>query len=143
LKENYFMRDLQNQILETPQMLWMRVAMGVFLAKETEEDVISLYSLMHDRKFYLATPTLYYAGTPKAQMMSSYVFHVEDDMQKIINRGISDNSLIAKWGGGIAGSWTNVQERRSRILGTRRESPEVDTIFTTSSASIGHSKSRN
>jgi ribonucleoside-diphosphate reductase alpha chain len=126
LQENYFMRGIDSQILETPQMLWMRVAMGVFLARENaEEDVIALYELMRDRKFCLATPTLYYAGTPKAQMMSSYVFHVEDDMQSIITRGISDNAFIAKWGGGIAGSWTNVRGKGSRISGTRGEAPGV------------------
>ncbi|MDR1595839.1 MAG: ribonucleoside-diphosphate reductase subunit alpha [Puniceicoccales bacterium] len=126
LVENYFMRGLHNQILETPQMLWMRVAMGVFLAKkDAEEDVIALYGLMRDRKFCLATPTLYYAGTPKAQMMSSYIFHVNDDMRSIMTRGISDNAFIAKWGGGIAGSWSNVRGKGSRISGTRGETPGV------------------
>ncbi|MDR1890699.1 MAG: ribonucleoside-diphosphate reductase subunit alpha [Puniceicoccales bacterium] len=126
LKEHYFMRDFDNRILETPQMLWMRVAMGVFLAREhSESDVIECYKLMRDRKFCLATPTLYYAGTPKAQMMSSYVFYVEDNMQSIMTRGISDNSFIAKWGGGIAGSWTNVREKGARISGTRGRAPGV------------------
>ena len=126
LKENYFMRGFDNRILETPQMLWMRVAMGAFLAKNHgEDDVIALYELMRDRKFCLATPALYYAGTPKAQMMSSYVFHVEDDMQSIMTRGISDNAFIAKWGGGIAGSWSNVRSKGSRIAGTRGEAPGV------------------
>ncbi|MDR2779132.1 MAG: ribonucleoside-diphosphate reductase subunit alpha [Puniceicoccales bacterium] len=126
LKEHYFMRDFDNRILETPQMLWMRVAMGAFLAREhAENDVVESYKLMRDRKFCLATPTLYYAGTPKAQMMSSYIFHVEDDMQSIMTRGISDNSFIAKWGGGIAGSWTNVREKGARIAGTRGRAPGV------------------
>ncbi|MDR1433519.1 MAG: ribonucleoside-diphosphate reductase subunit alpha [Puniceicoccales bacterium] len=126
LKENYFMRGFENQILETPQMLWMRVAMGAFLAKDSaEDDVIAFYELMRDRKFCLATPALYYAGTPKAQMMSSYIFNVEDDMQSIMMRGISDNAFIAKWGGGIAGSWSNVRSKGSRIAGTRGEAPGV------------------
>ena len=59
---------------------------------------------MRDRKFCLATPTLYYAETGKSQMMSSYIYEVEDDMNSIMIRGISDNAFIAKWGGGIAGS---------------------------------------
>jgi ribonucleoside-diphosphate reductase alpha chain len=126
LEDNYFMRGFQNEILETPQMLWMRVAMGVFLARSgAEEDVIALYGLMRDRKFCLATPTLYYAGTAKAQMMSSYICHVQDDMQSIMTRGISDNAFIAKWGGGIAGSWTNVRGKGSRIAGTRGEAPGI------------------
>ncbi|MDR3144185.1 MAG: ribonucleoside-diphosphate reductase subunit alpha [Puniceicoccales bacterium] len=125
LCDNYFMRGLQNQVLETPQMLWMRVAMGVFLADGDADDVLSLYRLMRDGKFCLSTPTLYYAGTQKAQMMSSYVYYVSDDMRSIMTRGISDNAFIAKWGGGIAGSWSNVRGRGSRISGTRGEAPGV------------------
>ena len=126
MEEHYFMRDANNKVLETPQMLWMRVAMGVFLAKDdAEDDVLELYEVMRDRKFCLATPTLYYAGTVKPQMMSSYIYEVEDDMNSIMTRGISDNAFIAKWGGGIAGSWSNVRCRGSRISGTRGEAPGV------------------
>lgn len=126
LEENYFLRDDQNHVLETPQMLWMRVAMGVFLEQEHSEDqVIRLYRVMSARRFCLATPTLYYAGTPKAQMMSSYVYYLEDDMQSIMTRGISDNAFIAKWGGGIAGSWSNVRCKDSRIAGTRGRAPGI------------------
>ena len=59
---------------------------------------------MRDRKFCLATPTLYYAGMGIPQMMSSYIYEVEDDMNSIMTRGISDNAFIAKWGSGITGS---------------------------------------
>ena len=115
-----------DKILETPQMLWMRVAMGVFLARQgAEDDVIALYNILRERKFCLATPTLYYAGTVKPQMMSSYVYALEDDMKNIMTRGISDNAFIAKWGGGIAGSWSHVRSRNSRIAGTRGKAPGV------------------
>jgi ribonucleoside-diphosphate reductase alpha chain len=43
--------------------------------------------------------------------MSRYVFYIEDNMQSIITRGICDNSFIAKWRGGIAGSWNHVCEK--------------------------------
>lgn len=126
MEEHYFMRDSNDKILETPQMLWMRVAMGVFLARQrAENDVIALYNILRERKFCLATPTLYYAGTVKPQMMSSYVYALEDDMKNIMMRGISDNAFIAKWGGGIAGSWSHVRSRNSRIAGTRGKAPGV------------------
>lgn len=126
LVENYLLRDDEQNILETPQMLWMRVAMGVFLLNgHTEQDVIELYNLLKDRRFCLSTPTLYYSGTPKAQMCASYVYHLADDLKSIIGRGIADNAFISKWGGGVGGSWTNIRGRGMRIKGTRGDSPGI------------------
>jgi ribonucleoside-diphosphate reductase alpha chain len=126
LVENYLLRDSEHAILETPQMLWMRVAMGVFLGRRhAESDAIALYELLKERRFCLSTPTLYYAGTPKAQMMASYVYHISDDLESIMARGIADNAFISKWGGGIGGSWTNVRGRGMRIKGTRGDSPGI------------------
>lgn len=126
LVENYLLRDDQQKILETPQMLWMRVAMGVFLScKDAEENVIALYNLLKNKQFCLSTPTLYYSGTPKAQMCASYTYHLRDDLESIMARGIADNAFISKWGGGVAGSWTNVRGRGMRIKGTRGDSPGI------------------
>ncbi|MDR2720943.1 MAG: ribonucleoside-diphosphate reductase subunit alpha, partial [Puniceicoccales bacterium] len=126
LVENYLLRDSVHTILETPQMLWMRVAMGVFLGGDhAERDAIALYELFKERKFCLSTPTLYYAGTPKAQMMASYVYHIRDDLESIMARGIADNAFISKWGGGVGGSWTNVRGRGMKIKGTRGDSPGI------------------
>lgn len=126
LVENYLLRDSEQTILETPQMLWMRVSMGVFMGKQNaEKEAVALYRLFRDRYFCLSTPTLYYAGTSKAQMMASYVYHIEDDLESIMARGIADNAFIAKWGGGVGGSWTNVRGRGTKIKGTRGDSPGV------------------
>ncbi len=126
LVENYLLRDNEQRILETPQLLWMRVAMGVYLLKDhAEEDVIALYNLFRSRRFCLSTPTLYYAGTPKAQMCASYIYHLGDDLESIIGRGIADNAFISKWGGGVGGSWTNIRGRGMRIKGTRGSSPGI------------------
>ena len=46
--------------LETPQLFWMRVAMGVFAHEENpEEQIISLYNLYKSRRFCSSTPTLF------------------------------------------------------------------------------------
>jgi ribonucleoside-diphosphate reductase alpha chain len=126
LVETYLLRDDTDRIIETPQMLWMRVSMGVFLGREhAESDAINLYNQFKDKKFCLSTPTLYYAGTPKAQMMSSYVYHLSDDLGSIMARGIADSAFVAKWGGGVGGSWTNVRGRGTTIGGTRGHSQGV------------------
>ena len=46
--------------LETPQLFWMRVAMGVFAHEDNPEDqIISLYNLYKSRRFCSSTPTLF------------------------------------------------------------------------------------
>jgi ribonucleoside-diphosphate reductase alpha chain len=54
--------------LETPQLFWMRVAMGVFAHEDNPEDqIISLYNLYKSRRFCSSTPTLFNSGTPHSQ----------------------------------------------------------------------------
>ena len=51
--------------LETPQLFWMRVAMGVFAHEDSPEDqIMSLYNLYKSRRFCSSTPTLFNSGTP-------------------------------------------------------------------------------
>src|SRR5690606_17325205 len=56
--------------LETPQIFWLRVAMGLFLQedKDTREDrAIALYELYRLRRFCSSTPTLFNSGTLHSQ----------------------------------------------------------------------------
>ena len=124
LVDHYLMICKRGHIIETPQMFWMRVAMGVFLNEcDAEQHVIDLYNMLKSKRFCFATQTLCYAGTPKPQMMSSYVYDLEDNLESIMDRGISDNAFIAKWGGGIGGSWTNIRGKGCKIKGTRGITP--------------------
>jgi hypothetical protein len=75
LKEHEFMRRFQNRIFEAPpSTLDACCHEPISHEKHAKEDMISLESLMHDRKFYLANPMFCYSGTPMAPMMSSYYF---------------------------------------------------------------------
>ena len=58
--------------LETPQLFWMRVAMGLCVQeKENAEDkIIALYRLYKGRRFCSSTPTLFNSGTMHSQLSS-------------------------------------------------------------------------
>ena len=114
------------QRIETPQLFWMRVAMGVFAHEENPEDrIIALYNLYKSRRFCSSTPTLFNSGTLHSQLSSCYLYKVDDTIESIMYRGIAENAFLSKWAGGLGGSWTSVRGTGSYIAGTNGESQGV------------------
>ena len=113
--------------LETPQLFWMRVAMGIFLEEETDQAarIAALYNLYKGRRFCSSTPTLFNAGTNHSQLSSCYLYKVDDSIESIMQRGIAENAYLSKWAGGLGGSWTAVRGTGSYIHGTNGESQGV------------------
>jgi len=113
--------------LETPQFFWMRVAMGLFLDEkgDRESRVTGLYELYKSRRFCSSTPTLFNSGTLHSQLSSCYLYYVDDSLEGIMYRGIAENAFLAKWAGGLGGSWTAVRGTGAYIAGTNGESQGV------------------
>ena len=112
--------------LETPQLFWMRVAMGLFYKeKKPEEWIIKLYQLYKSRRFCSSTPTLFNSGTCRSQLSSCYLYKVDDCIESIMYRGIAENAFLSKWAGGLGGSWTSVRGVGGHIHGTNGESQGV------------------
>ncbi|TVR52493.1 MAG: ribonucleoside-diphosphate reductase subunit alpha [Puniceicoccaceae bacterium] len=113
--------------LETPQLFWMRVAMGLFQKEKGDREarVIELYDLYRSRRFCSSTPTLFNSGTQHSQLSSCYLYWVDDSIEGIMQRGIADNAYLSKWAGGLGGSWTSVRGTGSFINGTNGESQGV------------------
>ncbi len=109
LHDRYFIRDNQKQVLETPQYMWMRVAMGLALNEADKETrAFEFYEMMSLLRFVPSTPTLFHAGTPHPQLSSCYLNTVEDDLQHIF-KVYGDNAQLSKWAGGIGTDWTNIR----------------------------------
>ncbi|WP_309387155.1 ribonucleoside-diphosphate reductase subunit alpha [Cerasicoccus frondis] len=113
--------------LETPQLFWMRVSMGLFLDEKEDREgwVMRLYNLYKSRRFCSSTPTLFNAGTTHSQLSSCYLYKVDDSIESIMHRGIAENAFLSKWAGGLGGSWTAVRGTGSYIKGTNGESQGV------------------
>jgi ribonucleoside-diphosphate reductase alpha chain len=122
--------------LETPQFFWMRVAMGLFKEEGLEDRyakpntiaehyAVRLYNLYKSRRFCSSTPTLFNSGTPHSQLSSCYISVVGDDIESIFQRGIADSAYMAKYAGGLGGSWTNVRGTGAHIKGTNGESQGI------------------
>lgn len=109
LNDRYFIRAHDGHVIETPQFMWMRVAMGLAFNEEDKEDkAIAFYDIMSTLRFVPSTPTLFHAGTPHPQLSSCYLNVVEDDLNHIF-KVFGDNAQLSKWAGGIGTSWSKLR----------------------------------
>jgi ribonucleoside-diphosphate reductase alpha chain len=112
--------------LETPQIFWMRVAMGLSIneGEQKNERAIEFYDVLSKCLFTSSTPTLFNAGTLHPQLSSCYLTTVMDDLQHIF-KCVSDDAQLSKWAGGLGNDWTNVRATGARIKGTNGRSQGV------------------
>ncbi len=125
LYDRYFIHKDQRR-LETPQIFWMRVAMGLALneGEKKNERAIEFYHILSNGYFLSSTPTLFNAGTKHAQLSSCYLSTVGDDLQSIF-KVISNDAQLSKWAGGIGNDWTPIRATGSVIKGTNGSSQGV------------------
>jgi ribonucleoside-diphosphate reductase alpha chain len=125
LYDRYFIHHEQRR-LETPQIFWMRVAMGLALSEGEQKNqrAIEFYNVLSEFYFTSATPTLFNSGTVHSQLSSCYLSTVMDDLHHIF-KVIADDAQLSKWAGGIGNDWTNVRAIGSRIKGTNGTSQGV------------------
>ena len=115
LERAYLMR-INKKIVERPQHMWLRVAMGIH--DRDWDRVVETYTYMSQKYFTHATPTLFNAGTPKPQLSSCYLMAMEEDSIDGIFNTLKDCALISKWAGGIGLHIHNVRASGSQIRGT-------------------------
>ncbi len=124
--------------LETPQFFWMRVAMGLYTDQTHHtESILEVYDLYRQRLFCSSSPTLFNSGTLRPQLSSCYLYKVDDSIESIFQRGISENAYLSKWAGGLGGSWTNVRGTGSYIKGTNGESQGLIPFLAIHNAALG------
>lgn len=125
LYDRYFIHHEQRR-LETPQIFWMRVAMGLALneGEGKNKRAIEFYDILSQFYFTSSTPTLFNSGTLHSQLSSCYLSTVMDDLGHIF-KVISDDAQLSKWAGGIGNDWTNVRATGARIKGTNGSSQGV------------------
>jgi ribonucleoside-diphosphate reductase alpha chain len=116
----------EDRRLETPQIFWMRVAMGLASneANAKNERAIEFYEVLSKFHFTSSTPTLFNAGTPHPQLSSCYLTTVMDDLKHIF-KCVQDDAMLSKWAGGLGNDWTNVRATGARIKGTNGRSQGV------------------
>ncbi len=117
LLDRYLLRD-EDKLIETPQFLFMRVAMGISAnEKDPNKAAIDAYNLLSTHRFMSSTPTLFNAGTLKPQLSSCYLSTIKDSLESIFTN-IAEGAYKTKWAGGLGVDWTEIRAMSSRIKGT-------------------------
>ncbi len=114
--ERSYLLKINGKIVERPQHMLMRVAVGIHL--DDLQSVIETYDLMSKKFFTHATPTLFNAGTPKPQMSSCFLLTMKDDSIDGIYDTLKQTAKISQSAGGIGLSIHNVRATGSYIRGT-------------------------
>jgi ribonucleoside-diphosphate reductase alpha subunit len=128
LERSYLMR-VNGAIVERPQHMWMRVALGIHCQRkdtrtiyETLVYIQNTYDAMSQKYMTHATPTLFNAGTPRPQLSSCYLIAMENDSIDGIFDTLKDCAKISKHAGGIGLHIHNIRASGSHIRGTNGSS---------------------
>ncbi|MBX4192278.1 ribonucleoside-diphosphate reductase subunit alpha [Candidatus Parcubacteria bacterium] len=129
LQANYLSREHgTKKLLETPQIFWMRAAMGMALTEKTPEErmryAVEFYEVMSAMFYTPSSPTLYHSGLQKPQLSSCFLSTVPDDLHAIFDE-YKDSAQLLKYAGGIGADWTPIRATGSIIKTTGVESQGV------------------
>ena len=131
LMKMYLMRDKNGKILETPQYMFMRVAMTVAHDKTSIEET---YEALSTKKYIHASPTLFNAASNCQQMSSCYLVAMKGDELGRIYDTKKECALISKYGGGIGLHIHNIRAKGSRIRSTNGVSDGIIPMLRTFNA---------
>lgn len=103
------------KVIERPQHLYMRVAVGIH--KNDIDSAIKTYHLISQHFYTHASPTMFNAGTRLSNLSSCFLIGTSDHIEGIF-KTITDCARISKVGGGIGVHVSNVRGKGSVIRGT-------------------------
>lgn len=122
LSKAFFNEEMR--VVERPQYLFMRVALGINLQSQDIDSALRSYEVFSDFRYTHATPSLFTIGSPAPRPASCFLLTIGDsiDDQFRMNRKIAQ---ISKNAGGVGMDVTNVRAHGSHIASTNGTSDGV------------------
>lgn len=117
--KRYVISDKAGRPLETPQEMFMGIAMHLAIPEPRERRVPvakSIYDMLSRLQVTMATPTMSNARKPYFQLSSCFVDTVPDTLAGIY-RSVSNFSQVSKFGGGMGLYFGKVRASGSDIRG--------------------------
>lgn len=118
LLKRYVMRSRTNAPLETPQEMYLGIAMHLAMLERDDRDgwVRKFYDMLSRLQVTMATPTLSNARKPYHQLSSCFIDTVPDSLDGIY-RSIENFAKVSKFGGGMGMYFGKVRANGSSIRG--------------------------
>jgi ribonucleoside-diphosphate reductase alpha chain len=124
LSRRYLKKDDQGTVVETPEVLFQRVARNIAQADlryagnaavQRSED--EFYGILSRLEFLPNSPTLMNAGRPLQQLAACFVLPVEDSLESIFE-SVKNTALIHQSGGGTGFSFSRLRPRDDAVQTT-------------------------
>lgn len=118
LLNRYVIRSRSGELLETPQEMFMGIAMHLAMKEIKNRDswVRRFYDMLSTLKVTMATPTLANARKPYHQLSSCFIDAVPDSLDGIY-RSIDNFAKVSKYGGGMGLYFGKIRAAGSAIRG--------------------------
>ena len=118
LLSRYVIHDRHHVQLESPQEMYLGIAMHLAMKEEKDRDlwVKKFYDMLSLQKVTMATPTLSNARKPYHQLSSCFIDTVPDSLDGIY-RSIDSFSKVSKFGGGMGLYFGKVRATGGTIRG--------------------------
>lgn len=122
LQKRYLLKDTAGNIVETPEEMFMRVAMKIAGAEEQYNSnpdywTEKYYNLMVNLKFLPNSPALMNAGKSIGQLAACFVLPIEDSMESIFGT-LKNAALILQSGGGTGFSFSHLRPKSDIVHST-------------------------
>lgn len=124
---------ITRKVIETPQMFFARVAVGI---SSNAEEAQTLYEMTSNFRFMPSTPTLFNSGTRIPQLSSCFLLDSPKDELKSIYARYGEIAELSKFSGGIGIAYHRVRSRGSLIRGTNGKSNGIVPWLKTLDSSV-------
>lgn len=113
--QRYMLRDRNQNLLETPQFMWMRIAMGLSLNEDRPTEVAKrFYNKLATKEYIPGGSTNIGAGTTFPVLSNCYLLETQDDVEHIFDN-VKNVAIISKATGGIGISITKLRASGSQV----------------------------
>lgn len=112
LETRYLARNKDGKLVETPEMLFERVARHI--AQKDPKYEVPFYDLLSNLEFLPNSPTLANAGTALKQLAACFVLPVEDSLEEIFD-SLKLMALVQQSGGGTGFSFSRLRQKGSPL----------------------------